>query len=1095
VKSKTTTSVKSAGKVMSPRKASTPGERRHESIAPPPPADPADEKKTYTLQQMSPLVPVGRFDGDVRNLPQVPMREREEVELVEPKDQVHGSAPVPHTPLPPSSAPMPPATLSFPGMSFNDFCQGGFCGGGHPPDTTGAVGSRHYIQAINLAFAIFDKATGTRLAAFTEASLWSPTSGLCAFNPFGDPIVLYDQVADRWILTNFAFSDPESGPFYECIAVSQTSDPVSGGWYFYAMQMDQGQVPANTLNDYPKFGVWNDGCLYMAANGFRAGRYVGQIFFAINRSQMYRGVPANNSLAWLLGVANFSLFPATMLGNGANLPSPNTPEYFVQESMTEEAFNVRTLGPNACNVGGTISNATVVPHATYNEVNNNIIPQPPPGDMNFLDSLNSRVMQWVQYRKVGGAESLWVNHTTFFSLENTSPQWGQIDVTGGVIHTNLVQQQIYQRDMSLFRWMGSLAVDSVGDMALCYSTSNGSAPNFPSIQCSGRLASDPPNQLPQGETEYIAGAGSQTNMCGDGPCHRWGDYSSTTVDPIDDCTFWHTNMFYNSQGNGDAGNYQTQIFAFKYPNCVPSLVTLAVTNPGGGTVTSGDGFINCGTACSHNYGYGAQVTLTATPDPGYDFSGWTGACSGTGSCQLTMNQNQSVTANFTLRQFNTLTVTIVGNGTVRSTDGTINCPGTCTFSYFHGTQVTLNAVPDLGWRFSGWTGACTGTGPCNVFMNDNLAVSAVFVEPGHGLQFNALPPCRVVDTRASGPIQGGTSQSFNLPQLGCGIPSDAAAYSLNVTVVPRGRLGFLTIWPAGEAQPSVSTLNSPDGRVKANAAIVPAGTQGAVSVYVTNTTDVILDINGYFSTPAQQTLQFYPLTPCRIVDTRNGNQGGSLQAGVERDYTIAGICGIPAGAAAYSFNVTVLPTNGSLDYLTVWPQGGTRPIVSTLNDNTGTAVANAAIVPAGANQATAFYANNNNTDLLVDTNGYFAAPGTGGFSFYAPAPCRVYDSRNQGDGQPFQGQRTINVLGSPCQPPINAGAYVLSATVVPANGPLGFLTLWPDGQQQPTVSTLNARDGFVTSNMAIVPNSNGSTDAFASALTQLILDISGYFAP
>jgi hypothetical protein len=167
--------------------------------------------------------------------------------------------------------------------------------------------------------------------------------------------------------------------------------------------------------------------------------------------------------------------------------------------------------------------------------------------------------------------------------------------------------------------------------------------------------------------------------------------------------------------------------------------------------------------------------------------------------------------------------------------------------------------------------------------------------------------------------------------------------------------------------------------------------------------------------------------------------------------------------------------------------------VSTLNDPTGTVVANAAIVPAGTGTI-AFYPNNNSTDLLVDTNGYFAAPAQGGYSFYALTPCRVYDSRVNG-GQPFRGTRTIDTAGSQCGPPANAGGYVFNATVVPANGPMGYLTLWPDGQSMPVVSTLNAYDGLVTSNMAIVPNVNGSIDAYADGLTHLIMDISGYFAP
>lgn len=361
------------------------------------------------------------------------------------------------------------------------------------------------------------------------------------------------------------------------------------------------------------------------------------------------------------------------------------------------------------------------------------------------------------------------------------------------------------------------------------------------------------------------------------------------------------------------------------------------------------------------------------------------------------------------------------------------------------------------------------------------------------LQLVTVTPCRLVDTRQTGgPILGGMSRSFTVPGLGgCNIPSTAGAYSLNVTVVPQGPLGYLTIWPTGQSQPTTSLLNSTDGRIKANAAIVPRGTSGAVSVYVSNTSNVILDIDGYFEPPASGTYQFYPLTPCRIVDTRNGD-GGMLRAGVERDYSIPGNCSVPSNATAYSFNVTVIPSAGGLDYLTVWPKGEPQPTVSTLNDNTGTIVANAAIVPAGSENATAFYAHSNATNLLVDVDGYFAAPASGGLSLYPVAPCRVLDTRQSGGS--FVGEKTVNVMGSGCAPPSNAQAYVFNATVVPP-GRMPYLTLWPDGGQQPVASTLNALDGFITSNMAIVPTNNGSIDAYADALTQLVLDISGYFAP
>jgi YVTN family beta-propeller protein len=374
------------------------------------------------------------------------------------------------------------------------------------------------------------------------------------------------------------------------------------------------------------------------------------------------------------------------------------------------------------------------------------------------------------------------------------------------------------------------------------------------------------------------------------------------------------------------------------------------------------------------------------------------------------------------------------------------------------------------------------------------------------LQFVPATPCRVVDTRnpngpfGGPPIPGGTYRSFQIPQGACDIPATAAAYSLNVTLVPdQGTpVGYLTLWPAGEIRPFVSTLNSLDGRVKANAAIVQAGVSGAVSVYVTDASDVLLDIDGYFVPAGPSTLNFYPLPPCRVVDTRNGQGGPTLQGQTEYDYAVQGNCGIPSGAQAYSFNFTVIPVNNvPVGYLTVWPQGQPQPTVSTLNDYTATVVANAGIVQAGGNggEIAAYVYTTGQANLLVDVNGYFAPPVQGGLSLYPTASCRVLDTRN-GNGA-FTGTLNppVDVLGSPCGVPSQSQAYVLNATVVPL-GSLGYLTLWPDGQQQPGVSTLNAYDGAITSNMAIVPaGNNGKIDAFAYGTTNLILDISSYFAP
>ncbi|HLY17757.1 MAG TPA: hypothetical protein VKR61_11070 [Bryobacteraceae bacterium] len=376
-----------------------------------------------------------------------------------------------------------------------------------------------------------------------------------------------------------------------------------------------------------------------------------------------------------------------------------------------------------------------------------------------------------------------------------------------------------------------------------------------------------------------------------------------------------------------------------------------------------------------------------------------------------------------------------------------------------------------------------------------------------GLRFVSMPPCRVVDTRDNskpsgfGPpsMTGGTSRSFAVPNGPCaGIPGSAQAYALNVTVVPQVELGYLTIWPTGQNQPLASTLNSLDGRIKANAAIVPAGSGGAVSVFVTDNTDVVLDINGYF-VPASDSsaLAFYPMAPCRLVDTRPGAPSTVITGQLAADSTttlpiLSSTCNVPSVAQAYSLNFTLVPP-APVGYLTVWPTGQSQPTVSTLNDLTGTIVANAAIEPAGTSGDINVFVTSA-TDLVVDINGYFAPPATGGLSLYNLPPCRVLDTRTPLGSPPFVGAINVNVQGSGCGGTGAVLGYVFNATVVPA-GPLGYLTLWPQGSAQPVVSTLNALDGAITSNMAIVPTNNTDVSAFATSTTYLILDIFGYFGP
>jgi hypothetical protein len=424
---------------------------------------------------------------------------------------------------------------------------------------------------------------------------------------------------------------------------------------------------------------------------------------------------------------------------------------------------------------------------------------------------------------------------------------------------------------------------------------------------------------------------------------------------------------------------------------------------------------------------------------------------------------------------------------------------TASTSYSPGT---LNAGTTYYWQITAVNSGGSSSSAIWSFT------TAPVVPPSTSLLFVPVAGCRIADTRQvqgtfGGPtMTGGSTRTFPIPESACGIPASALAYSLNVTVVPQGPLGYLTLWPAGQSQPYVSTLNSFNGIVVANAAIVPAGTNGGVSVFVYDTTDVILDIDGYFTSGSGAA--FYAATPCRIADTRsaNGPLGGpSLTTDQTRSFPmLSAPCGLPASATAYSMNVTAVP-DGPLGYMTAFATGQPLPTVSTLNSDTGKVVANAALVPAGTNGAISIFVTNP-SDVVLDNNGYFAAPGgTGALSFYPVTPCRIVDTRNAngnfgGPALTAGGTRSFVVPSSGCSIPSTAQAYSLNVTVVPLGPMLSYLTLWPAGSGQPFVSTLNSWDGSVVANAAIVPAGiAGAVSVYATDATQVILDINGYFAP
>jgi len=480
------------------------------------------------------------MNTDLRDLPQTgpskkrPMREMGQMRTIDP---FAGPDPVIQTgnsvgnfPVTGPLAAAPAPLNSFKGLDLQTW------GAGWPPDTHGDIGPSHYIQAVNTSIGIFDKATGARLAAFTFNNFFVAAggTGVCSTYNQGDPVVLYDQISGRWIITDFAFSAVSTPPYYECIAVSKTADPISGGWWLYAFTAD-----TVNLNDYPKLGVWGDG-IYMSANLFKRGRnYAGTKVWALNRDDLVNGA-ALRSISFQLGTSYFSLLPANIKGAAAPV---GTPEYFMSDygsntSMKLWKFTTNWTTPTSSTFTGPTSFAV----ASFTRPATNSVPQL--GSTEKLDTLGDRLMSWLQYRNVNGVESLWVSRSV---VAGTSDGIRWMEVRNMKTTPTVYQQGTYAPDAN-YRWMPSLAVDKFGNMAVGYSVS--SATMYPAIRYAGRLTTDALGTLGQTETTLFAGTGSQS-----GGYNRWGDYASMSVDPVDDCTFWFTTEYYETVSN----NWQTRI--------------------------------------------------------------------------------------------------------------------------------------------------------------------------------------------------------------------------------------------------------------------------------------------------------------------------------------------------------------------------------------------------------------------------------------------------------------------------------------------------------------------------------------------------------
>jgi hypothetical protein len=607
-----------------------------------------------------------------------------------------------------------------------------------PPDTNGAVGATQYVQWVNLFFAIFNKSTGAIVSGPTSGNtLWKGFTGApqCYSNNNGDPIVLYDKLANRWVFSQFVVV----GTYTQCIAVSTTND-ATGTYNRYAFTY-------NYFDDYPKMGVWPD-AYYETFNMFQGNSFVGPDACAYDRNAMLAGQSAKQ-ICFQQPSSVGALLPSDV--DGTTPPPAGSPNYMLTygtNSLNLYKFHVDfTTTTNS-----TFSaSPTVIPVASFSPLCGGGTCIPQPGTLQKLDSLADRLMYRNAYRNFGTHESLVVSHSVVAGSSG-GIRWYEIQNPNG--SPILAQQGTYAPD-SNYRWMPSVAMDQAGDLAVGYSISSSSVK--PSIAYAGRLPTDPAGTL-QTETIVVSGGGSQVG--GNPLLTRWGDYSAMTVDPVDDCTFWYTQEYLKTTG---AFNWNTRIANFKFSNC-GALVTLTPSS-----LTFGNQVV--GTTSS-------SQTLTLTNNQSTALTNIsispTGDFAETDKCGTSIPANSSCTINVTFTP--TTTGTRTGTLTVNDSAGTqtSNLTGTgvtavtlTPSSANFGSQVlnttsgpqaftlTNNQTSSLTGISIGFTGTNPGdfaeTDNCGTSIpgNSTCTINVTFTPTGYGTRTGTLSVTDSVGTQTS----------------------------------------------------------------------------------------------------------------------------------------------------------------------------------------------------------------------------------------------------------------------------------------------------------------------------------------------------------
>ncbi|MER3443936.1 MAG: hypothetical protein C4333_07350 [Meiothermus sp.] len=481
------------------------------------------------------------------------------------------------------AAAIPAPLLTFEGLSNQDnFNLLGFRV--NPPDPVGDVGPNHYVEMVNLAFAVYDKQGNLLMGPARIGDLWSGFAIEDCTDPSGDPIVLYDQLEDRWILSQFTtrgLANPAL-PFYNCVAISQTGDP-TGPYYRYAFITQPDPDGGYFFPDYPKYGVWTDSYI-LTTRDFGTVNGYGISVYALEKNKMLAGNPKARAVQFFL---DSDVVPLNLMGDGLLPPDIDgtrrpidriaAPIVGTQDDggfygAAFDALNVFELTVQwRANPAAALSLATQLPVAAFDSIfpcaptSRDCLPQP--GIVNpaqYLDILSyrQRPTHRLAHRNFGKHEALVTSQSVEALPGVAGMRWYEIRRSGGVY--SVYQQGTFAPNDGVHRWMGSVAMDWQGNVALGYSVVNG-VNVYPGIRYTGRLSGDPLGQTPLGEGVIVNGSGVQTTINS-----RWGDYTSMNIDPADDCTFWYVNEYYTAAGQASSpAGWQTRIGSFKLPGCTP----------------------------------------------------------------------------------------------------------------------------------------------------------------------------------------------------------------------------------------------------------------------------------------------------------------------------------------------------------------------------------------------------------------------------------------------------------------------------------------------------------------------------------------------